>query len=44
MNKDILEKLKDNQFIQFESELQIGTDEKEKQDYQSGTEEVLFNN
>ena len=42
MNKDILGKLKYNYIFQLESGLQFGTDEKGKQDYQNGTEGVLF--
>ena len=40
MNKGILRKLNYNYILQLESGLQFGTDEKEKQDYQSGTEGV----
>ena len=42
MNKGILRKLKYNYILQLESGLQFGTDEKWKQDYQSGTERVSF--
>ena len=42
MNKGILEKLKYNYIIQLESGSQFGTDEKRKQDYQSGTDGVGF--
>ena len=37
----ILEKLKYNYIFQLKSGLQFGTNEKEKQNYQSGTEGVL---
>ena len=41
MDKGILGKLKYNYILQLESGLRFGTDEKGKQDYQSGTEGVV---